>query len=103
VGVDVSGTGAGRGEPTGDPGPAAFSRRTFVIEPGGYRPHVEEEWIGVLVVVKAGEIELQCRHGGARRFVEGNVLWFTGLDLRTVHNPGSGPAVFLAVSRPRSA
>jgi hypothetical protein len=103
VGVDVSGTGAGRGEPIGDPGPAAFSRRTIVIEPGGYRPHVEQEWIGVLVVVKAGEIELQCRHGGARRFVEGNVLWFTGLDLRTVHNPGSGPAVFLAVSRPRSA
>lgn len=96
----MRGTGTGRGEPEGTPGPAAFSRRTFVIEPGGYRPHVEQEWTGVLVVMKAGEIELQCRHGGARRFVAGDVLWFTGLDLRTVHNPGTEPAVFLAVSRP---
>ncbi|MCW0215760.1 MAG: hypothetical protein OJJ54_20585 [Pseudonocardia sp.] len=91
----------GRGEPGGSPGPVAFVRRTFVIEPGESRPHVEQEWIGILVVMTAGEIELRCRHGGARRFAEGSVLWFTGLDLRSVHNPGSEPAVFVAVSRGR--
>jgi hypothetical protein len=76
-----------------------FGRRRIEIGPGESRPHVESEWLGVLVIVESGEIELWCRHGGNRRFTAGNVLWFTGLDLRTVHNPGALPAVILAVSR----
>ncbi|GAA1878827.1 hypothetical protein GCM10009836_70270 [Pseudonocardia ailaonensis] len=77
-----------------------FGRRRIEIGPGESRPHVEDEWRGVLVIVEEGEIELRCHAGGNRRFAEGTVLWFTGLNLRAVHNPGSGPAVIVGISRP---
>ncbi|MFC5952854.1 hypothetical protein ACFQH9_31805 [Pseudonocardia lutea] len=87
----------------GTAGPALpgrrFGRRRIEIAPGDSRPHVEEEWRGVLVVLEAGEIELRCHAGGRRRFAAGSVLWFTGLNLRTVHNPGAVPAVIVAISR----
>ncbi|WP_433504306.1 hypothetical protein ACQP04_32630 [Pseudonocardia halophobica] len=88
----------GRGGTTQPPG-RRFGRRRIEIAPGESRPHVEAEWRGVLVVLEAGEIELRCHAGGRRRFAAGSVLWFTGLNLRTVHNPGAVPAVILAVSR----
>ncbi|MCE3552518.1 hypothetical protein LWC33_13740 [Pseudonocardia sp. RS11V-5] len=80
-------------------GPRRFDRRRIEIGPGESRPHVEAEWRGVLVVLEAGEIELRCHAGGHRRFAAGSVLWFTGLNLSSVHNPGAVPAVILAVSR----
>lgn len=79
----------------------AFSSRTVTVGPGESRPHDENEWRGTLIVVEAGEIELRCRAGGVRRFGAGAVLWFTGLDLSSVHNPGSDPAVFRGISRGR--
>jgi hypothetical protein len=84
---------------TAQPHGRRFTRRRIEIAPGEARPHVEAEWRGVLVVVEAGEIELRCRAGGRQGFAAGSVLWFTGLDLRTVHNPGSVAAVILAISR----
>ena len=79
----------------------AFSSRTVTVAPGDSRPHDEDEWRGTLIVIEAGELELRCRAGGARRFAAGAVLWFTGLDLASVHNPGTEPAVFRGVSRAR--
>jgi hypothetical protein len=79
-----------------------FDRRRLEIGAGESRPHDEDEWRGVLVLVESGEIELRCALGGRRRFHAGAVLWFTGLDLREVHNPGVDPAVIMAVSRARS-
>ncbi|SDE85309.1 hypothetical protein [Pseudonocardia oroxyli] len=79
-----------------------FDRRRITIEAGTSRPHDEDEWRGVLVLVEAGEIELRCALGGRRRFRAGAVLWFSGLDLREVHNPGVDRAVVVAVSRTRS-
>ena len=79
--------------------PRRFAWRRIEIGAGESRPHVEEEWRGVLVLVEVGEIELRCVLGGRQRFGAGSVLWFTGLDLREVHNPGIAPAVIIGVTR----
>ncbi|GAA4547759.1 hypothetical protein [Pseudonocardia xishanensis] len=79
--------------------PRRFARRRVELCAGECRPHVEDEWRGVLVLVEAGEIELRCELGGRRRFGAGSVLWFTGLGLREIHNPGVEPAVFVGVTR----
>ncbi|MFP5019750.1 hypothetical protein [Pseudonocardia phyllosphaerae] len=81
------------------PAPPAFSTRTVTLAPGAVRPHDEDEWQGALIVVDAGELELCCRAGGSRRFGAGAVLWFTGLNLAMVRNPGDVDAVFRAVTR----
>lgn len=82
-------------------GATSFAARTVTVAPGDSRPHDEDEWQGTLVVVESGEIELRCRAGGRRRFAAGAVLWFTGLNLASVHNPGDEPAVFRGISRGR--
>lgn len=80
-------------------GATSFAARTVTVAPGDSRPHDEDEWQGTLIVVESGEIELRCRAGGRRRFGAGAVLWFTGLDLASVHNPGDEPAVFRGIRR----
>ena len=80
-------------------GASSFHSRWVTVAPGEDRPHDEDEWQGALIVVEVGEIELRCRAGGRRRFGAGAVLWFTGLDLASVHNPGPGPAVFRGITR----
>jgi hypothetical protein len=76
-----------------------FARRHVVLDPGDRRPYEPAEWDDALVIVKRGEIDVECRAGGRMRFVAGDVLWFTGLPLRSLHNPGLDPAVLVAVSR----
>jgi hypothetical protein len=78
---------------------SSFHSRSITVAPGEDRPHDEDEWQGALIVVESGEIELRCRAGGRRRFGAGAVLWFTGLDLASVHNPGAEPAVFRGITR----
>ena len=80
-------------------GASSFHSRSITVAPGEDRPHDEGEWEGTLIVVESGEIELRCRAGGRRRFGTGAVLWFTGLDLASVHNPGRVPAVFRGITR----
>lgn len=91
-------------QPDGDDGthhaPApGFMRLRIVLEPGETRPHVEEPWRGVLVVVLAGRVELRCDDGGRRTFGTGSALWFYGLGLRAIHNPDDAPTVLLAIAR----
>ena len=57
------------------------------------------EWAGSLVVVEAGEIELECRSGRSAFFDAGSVLFFDGLGLRAVRNNGGEPVLLSAVSR----
>jgi hypothetical protein len=78
---------------------SSFHSRSITVAPGEDRPHDEEEWLGTVIVVESGEIELRCRAGGRRTFGAGAVLWFTGLDLASVHNPGTEPAVFRGITR----
>lgn len=77
----------------------AFERRVIVVAPGRSHAYDEAEWRDALVVVKHGEIELDCSAGGCRRFGRGAVLCLTGLPLRALRNRGPEPAVLVAVSR----
>ncbi|ANY07349.1 hypothetical protein [Pseudonocardia sp. HH130630-07] len=81
------------------PATPPFRTRTVTLAPGRSRPHDEDEWRGAIVVVDQGRIELRCSAGGKRTFGAGSVLWFTGLDLVLVHNPGPADAVFRGITR----
>ncbi len=78
---------------------ATFERRVVVVAPGQALPYREAEWRGALVVVEVGQIELECRVGGLRRFGSGDILWMDGLALRWLRNPGRDSTVLVAVSR----
>ena len=81
------------------PVPAGFRLRWVRLAPGEGRPFVAEDWDDALVVVECGEIELECRAGGRRRFPAGAIMWLQGMDLRALRNPGEEPTVLCAVSR----
>ena len=51
------------------------------------------------MVVKRGEVDIECRAGGRMRFVAGDMLWLTGLPLRALKNEGPEPVVLVSVSR----
>ena len=73
--------------------------RVVELPPGGERPYDASEWAGALVIVDRGEVELECVDGDRPRFAGGAVLWLAGLPVRELRNPGSEPAVLIAVSR----
>jgi hypothetical protein len=81
------------------PLPAAFARREVVLSPGARRAYDAAEWDDALVVVKRGELDIECRAGGRMRFVAGDMLWLTGLPLRALENLGAEPVVLVSVSR----
>ena len=81
------------------PLPRTFDLRLVSIPAGGARPFVAEDWDDALVVVEEGSVELECVRGGRRAFATGAVMFLTGLPLRTIHNPGTEPALLAAVSR----
>ena len=85
-----------------EPLPPSFRRMVTVLAPGGERLYDEAEWRDALVVVRTGEIELECLAGGRRTFREGDILFLSGLSLRALHNRGTKPAVLVAVSRAAS-
>jgi hypothetical protein len=76
-----------------------FARRRVVLDPGASRPYEPAEWDDALVIVKRGEIDVECLAGGRMRFVAGDMLWLTGLPLRCLRNPGPEPVVLSAISR----
>jgi hypothetical protein len=76
-----------------------FARRQVVLDPGDRRPYDQGEWDDALVIVKRGEVDLECRSGGRMRFIAGDMLWLTGLPLRALRNPGDEPVVLVAISR----
>jgi Cupin domain len=79
-----------------------FARRKLVLDPGDRHPFEEREWDDAFVTVESGEIDLECRNGGRLRFIAGDSLWFAGLPLRELRNPGPVPVVLVAVSRRRT-
>jgi hypothetical protein len=80
------------------PGPA-FRRRTVMIPAQATVPFVEEDWQNALVLIERGAVDLCCVRGGRRRFAEGAVLFFDGLGLTALHNPGVEEVVLVALSR----
>ena len=82
--------------------PETFRVACIAIAAGGERPYLPGDWIDTLVVVEAGELELECEAGSRARFREGAVLVLHPLPLRTLRNPGGRALVLTAVSRRRS-
>ncbi len=78
-----------------------FVRRTVVLDPGTSQRTHDGEWRDALVLVERGEVDLECAAGGRRRFSAGAVLWLTGIDIRVLHNVGTGPVELVAVTRRR--
>jgi hypothetical protein len=77
-----------------------FQRRVVRLEAGSSRPYDEADWEDALVIVTAGEIELEGLSGRRWRFPRGAMLWLTDLPVRAIHNPGVEAAELTAVSRP---
>ncbi|WP_232665744.1 hypothetical protein [Pseudonocardia sp. TRM90224] len=77
----------------------AFRLREVTLPPGDWQAVVEDEWLGTMIVVQCGEVELHCLRGGQRSFRAGAVLWFEGLGLRAMHNPGECDTVLVAFAR----
>src|ERR671913_1010020 len=72
--------------------------KVLVLAAGRSRPHDEAAWRDAIVLVERGQVELETRSGGRRRFAGRPVLFLTGLPLLALHNPGTEPAVLVAVS-----
>jgi quercetin dioxygenase-like cupin family protein len=77
----------------------AFSSRTVELPPAAPLDRAAAPWADALVVVVAGEIEVECSGGARCRFRRGDVLTFARLPLHRVRNRGSEPARLLAVWR----
>jgi hypothetical protein len=74
---------------------------TLVVQPGDAVDVVPSEWADSLVIVLAGELDVQCHSGQRARFPAGAILTLAGLPVRTLHNPRSEPLVLYAVTRNR--
>ena len=57
------------------------------------------EWVGALVLVEQGVIELDCLAGGRCRYVAGDLIAPSWLPLTRMRNPGAEPARLVAVRR----
>ena len=80
---------------------SATSTRTVALPPGSTLPYREEEWRDALITVETGEIELRMTCGRSCFFQRGDLLWFQGLPLASLHNRGDEPVVLVAASRNR--
>jgi hypothetical protein len=80
-------------------GAGRVQRCTVILQPGDGLDYLAADWADTLVVVKRGELELECRSGRRARFAAGAVLTMVGLPVRRLRNPGPGPLVLSAVRR----
>ena len=78
-----------------------FELREIALPPGCELPYDEADWQDALVVLEAGEIELEAVSGARRVLGAGDVFWLVGLPVRALRNAGPKAAVLLTVSRPR--
>jgi quercetin dioxygenase-like cupin family protein len=76
-----------------------YAVRVVEIAPGEQRVYDEAEWRDAIVVVQRGEIELRGVSGASRGLRQGDLLWLEQVPLRALHNPGTEPAVLLAIAR----
>jgi hypothetical protein len=79
-----------------------FAVREIALAPGVTRPFRAPEWRNALVMVRAGEIDLEDAAGAVARFGASDVLCLAAAPLRALHNRGPQPALLLAISRRRS-
>jgi hypothetical protein len=79
--------------------PDGFARRVYRAAPGrevGLKPARLHD---AIVVVEQGELELECRAGGCRRFGRGSMIPIARLPIAHLRSVGSRPLVLVAVAR----
>ncbi len=79
--------------------PEAFVRRVTELLPGDSLGYDAEQWRGAIVVVREGVVELRLRSGVRRTFAASDLLWFAGLDVDELHNPGERTTELVSVRR----
>jgi hypothetical protein len=79
--------------------PRGVERWRVELSAGATRPAEPGEWAGALVLVERGALDVECRVGGTRSFVSGDLLALGWLPLRRLRNPGDEPVSLLAVRR----
>ena len=79
--------------------PAAFVLRSVTIAPGASLAVDAGRWRDALVVVEAGDLEVECEHGDRHRFAAGAVLCLVGPDPVALRNVGAEPVVLVGVTR----
>jgi hypothetical protein len=83
---------------TGEGG-RAFECWAVEIGPGEERLIAAEEWADALVVIKSGELDVQCEEGGHRIFRRGDMLALQWLRARNLANLGAERVELVAVRR----
>jgi hypothetical protein len=76
-----------------------FTMRVVAVGPGEEHLYDAAEWRDAIVLVQHGEVELRGVSGASSSFGRGDLIWLEGVPLRGLHNPGTEPAVLLAVAR----
>jgi hypothetical protein len=81
------------------PLPSGYARREVRLAPGEVLGYVDADWHEALILVAEGRVEVTCRAGGHRSFETGDTIWFDGLGVATLANPGARPLVLVGVRR----
>jgi hypothetical protein len=81
--------------------PSGFRLRTLTLQPRDAIDYVCADWVGTVVIVEQGELEIECHSGVRAWFSEGAILVMSGLGLSRLRNAGGTPLVLSALSRDR--
>ena len=76
-----------------------FTARSVALPAGSSVAYDEMAWGDALIVVRSGRIELETAGGARRTFGPGDILFFTGLGLRWLHNRDTESVVLQVISR----
>ena len=76
-----------------------FEVRVVILEPGCDLILEPPEWLGALVEVDQGLVELELPSGASARFSAGDLMWLEDGRLRALPRGGQDSAVLVAVSR----
>ena len=82
--------------------PAGMDLRVVSIPAHSQLVYDAVEWAGALVVVEAGELELECSGGTSACFAAGSVLFFDGLGLLAIRNSCGETVLLCVVTRRRT-
>jgi hypothetical protein len=82
-----------------DPLPDGFTTRVYRAAPGCDLALEPAPPPDAIVVVEQGQLELECRAGGCRRFVRGSMIPIARLPVAHLRSVGSRPLVLVAVAR----
>ena len=82
-----------------DDGDGSFDCWAVNIGPGEERPVAPDEWADALVVIKSGDLDVQCEEGSHQVFHRGDMLALHWLRARNLANLGADRVELVAVRR----